>query len=540
MLQKLRIEHLVLVDSCEISLRSGFHVITGETGSGKSALLIAIGLLLGEKADASAIRHGENMAVIEGEFDLPVSSVELLREIDIELEGPSCTLRREILASGKTRASVDGHLIPVGFLKRLGATLIEISDQHACLTLKHPDAPRRLVDEYGRLKPLVRQFQHEFSHLRELASKKELLLAQEPSRERELQLLHTQLDEITASHVLTVDDNALFHRLTELEHSKETFEIASQMLSEIESGRCPLQSSLFRLTQRAEKLSSLDTTFSPIVELLSTACASSREAARELQRHLSSLDHSDEERSQIEAQLKCIDAVKRRYGLSHDEIGIVKTAMEQRLSALQGRDLEIEQLEREILSTRATCDLLAASLTKKRISYAQRFAKATEAQIRRLSMPKAVFEIETSPSPRSTTGDDTIRFFCTPNVGEKRLEVCEGASGGELARVFLAIQAVMADLFAVPTVFFDEIDASIGGMTAHTVGETLAAMGKKRQVVAVTHFVQVASKANSHFAISKKEHDGRTVTTVQELGSQESKNREHQRMAGEDVHRANA
>jgi DNA repair protein RecN (Recombination protein N) len=532
MLRKLRIEHLVLVDSCEICLQSGFHVITGETGSGKSVLLTAIGLLLGEKADASAIRHGEKMAVIEGEFDLLPSSHALLHEVEIHLEGETFTLRRELLSSGKTRACIDGNLISIGFLKRLGTTLIEVSDQHACLTLKHPDTSRRLLDEYGGLEPLVLQFQEQFMQLRKLCAKKDLLLSQESSCASEIERLQTHIDEINASHILDVDDDALFHRLTELEHSKETFEIASLMLLEIEGGKSPLQNSLFRLTQRAEKLASLDSTFSPVVELLNTACSSSREAINELQGHLSSLDHSDEERSRIEAQLKRIDAVKRRHGISHEEICHAKTDMERHIATLQRRDLEIEQIEKDLLSAKASCDQLATSLTKKRISCAENLAKATEAQLQHLNMPKALFSIEVTSSSRSATGDDTIRFFCTPNVGEKRLDVGEAASGGELARIFLAIQAVMADLFAIPTILFDEIDASIGGMTAHAVGETLSAMGEKRQVLAVTHFVQVASKAHSHFTLSKKEHHGRTVTTAKKLYSQDEKDHEHQRMRG--------
>jgi DNA repair protein RecN (Recombination protein N) len=532
MLRKLRIEHLVLVDTCEISLASGFHVITGETGSGKSVLLTAIGLLLGEKADSTFIRHGEKMAVIEGEFDLTRQSRELLKEVEIELEGP-CTIRRELLHSGKTRAFVDGQLVPVGILKRLGSCLIEISDQHACLSLKNPDSLKELVDQYGRLKPLIDQFQHHFSRLQDLCSTKQALLEQEATRSHDIEQVQKQIEEIDISEVLFVDDEPLFQRLTELEHAKESFEIASLILTEIEGGKNPLQAALYRLTQRAEKLSSYNSIFSPVADLFNTACTSSREAANELQRALSSLHHSDGERSTIETQLQRIDSVKRRYGLTRDEINASKTAMEQRLFILQRRDEELEQLDNEIIATKKTCDQLAASLTQKRIESARQLASHTEIQLQNLNMPKALFSIEVSPSSRSITGDDSVHFFCTPNIGEKRLDVSEGASGGELARVFLAIQAVMADLFAVPTVLFDEIDASIGGMTANAVGETLAAMGKKRQVLAVTHFAQVASKAHAHFALSKKEQRGRTVTTVQELCSQKAKEREHQRMIGE-------
>jgi DNA repair protein RecN (Recombination protein N) len=535
MLQKLRIEHLVLVDVCEISLGKGFHVITGETGSGKSVLLTAIGLLLGEKAEVSAIRHGEKMAVIEGEFSLPLSAHTLLNEIDITPEGETCTLRREILSTGKTRAFIDSHLVPLGFLKRLGSILIEISDQHASLTLKREETPRHLVDTFGGLESLAIQFQKSYHYLRDLMAKKELLTAQEPLREKEIEHLTAQIEEIRASSILTLDDNSLFHRLKELEHTKEAFEIASSMLSEIETGRTPLQNALFRLTRRAEKLSTLNSSYLPVVELVNTACTSIREAACELQHHVSSLDHPDEERLVIEAQLKRIDALKRLYGTSTEEIFAAKERMEMQIAVLTARDLEMERIGDEITSTQATLDSLAATLTLQRTRTAQRLQPMIQDHLRRLNMPNAIFEITLSPSSRSATGEDSIHFFITPNVGEKKLNVGEGASGGELARVFLAIQAVFADLFSIPTILFDEIDASIGGITANAVGKTLAAISTKRQVIAVTHFAQVATKATLHFALSKKEAEGRTLTTVRQLLTQEDKLQEHQRMIGSEI-----
>lgn len=532
MLRKLRIEHLVLVDSCEICLQPGFHVITGETGSGKSVLLSAIGLLLGEKAELSAIRHGEKMAVIEGEFDIPSSALDLLAEVQIDLEESSCTIRRELLSSGKTRAFIDGHLIPVGFLKRLAPFLIEISDQHACLSLKDPETPRRLVDTYGCLGSLVDEFQQNFSALRALTEKRGSFLSEEPLRAKEIEHLQTQIDEINESNALTCDDAALFRRLSALEHSRELFEGASSLVSEIESGKNPLQHSLFRLSQRAERLSTLDASLASVAELLSSACSSSKEASHDLQRYLSSLDHSDDERMHIEAKLKQIDSVKRKYGLSCEEIASAKSSMEERLRSLKGRDDELDLLEKQIHDLDEACDRIASVLTNKREAAAHKLAQKIEAQLHELNMPKAIFDIEVSPAKRSATGDNTICFFCTPNVGEKRIGVSDGASGGELARVFLSFQAVMADYFSVPTILFDEIDASIGGMTAHAVGKILATMGEKRQVFAVTHFVQVASKAHCHFTLFKKEQEGRTVTCIHELCSQEARDIEHQRMLG--------
>jgi DNA repair protein RecN (Recombination protein N) len=532
MLRTLRIEHLVLVDSCQISLRTGFHVITGETGSGKSVLLTAIGLLLGEKADASSVRHGEVMAVVEGEFVLPPSAQEILKEAEIELDSNECTLRREILQTGKSRAFVEGQLIPTAVLKRLGTSLVEISGQHACLQLQEPQTPQELVDRYGHIEEQSAEFQTKFTHFLSLTEKRQKLLLEEPSRSSEIERLSAYLDEIVGSKACEVDDEELFHRLQRLEHSKEIVDIASSMVFEIQSGKIPLQSALFKLAQRAEKLVSIDTSWKDVAELLETACASTKEAANELSRHLSSLDHSDEERAKLEAQLKRIDGVKRRWGPSREEIAQAKKSFEERLFSLQGREEELAKLDSDIVTAKEACDTLAAKLTKLRTATAAKFAAAVQKRLRALNMSKAILEIEVSAAPRSASGDDRVRLFCTPNVGEKRMEVREGASGGELARIYLAIQAVIADLFTVPTVLFDEIDASIGGITANAVGETLAAIGMTRQVLAVTHFSQVASKAQIHFAIAKEVRGGRTLTSVRELATVEERDLEHRRMAG--------
>lgn len=532
MLRTLRIEHLVLVDSCQIDLKTGFHVITGETGSGKSVLLTAIGLLLGEKADAAAVRHGEMMAVVEGEFVLSSAAQEILKEAEIELDSNECLLRREIFQTGKSRAFVDGQLIPLSVLKRLGTTLVEISGQHACLQLQESQAPQELVDRYGHIEEQAGEFQTKFSQFLSLTEKRQKLLLEEPSRSAEIERLQAYLDEINGSKACEVDDEELFHRLQRLEHSKEIVDTASSMVFEIENGKLPIQSTLFKLSQRAEKLVSIDSSWKDVAELLETACSSTKEAANELSRHLSSLDHSDEERATLEAQLKRIDGVKRRWGPSREEIVQAKKSFEERLSSLIGREEELSKLDSDIAAAKEACDTLATKLTKLRTAAATKFAAAVQKKLRALNMSKAILEVEVSAAPRSLRGDDQVRLFCTPNVGEKRMEVREGASGGELARIYLAIQAVIADLFTVPTVLFDEIDASIGGITANAVGDTLAAIGATRQVLAVTHFSQVASKAHIHFAIAKEIRGGRTVTFVRELATVEERDHEHRRMAG--------
>jgi DNA repair protein RecN (Recombination protein N) len=531
MLRTLRIEHLVLVDSCEMTLAEGFHVITGETGAGKSILLTAIGLLLGDKADAALIRHGEAMAIIEGEFDFPPSCTSLLDEAHICLEGPTCTIRREILSSGKSRSFLDGYLVTVNLLKALGSLLIEVSDQHACLTLTDNDTPRTLLDRYARLEGLVGRFGRSYEQWHTLTQQRDEWLSHELSRASDIESLQTNMAAIEASTALHVDDQELFSQLQQLEQAKEAYEIISSMADEIDGGKNPLQSALFRLTQRGAKISSLGVPSEAVVDLLNSACSSLREAGNELRRILPRLDCSEDERTRLNTQLRLIDTVKRRFGPTTNDLQQAYASMKERLASLLQRTEELADLDERISTAARACDTHAKELSQKRSKAARQFERSIERQLRPLNMPEASVELRLLPASRSSSGDDAVLLLLTPNVGEKTINISE-ASGGELARIFLAIQATLADRFVVPTILFDEIDASIGGMTANAVGDTLAAIGLQRQVLAVTHFVQVASKANAHFALTKAVRDGRTVTQVQPLTSQELKQQEHQRMMG--------
>jgi DNA repair protein RecN (Recombination protein N) len=357
-------------------------------------------------------------------------------------------------------------------------------------------------------------------------------MQQEKARPGEIELLHTQLNEIEESDVLHVDDNDLFSRLSDLEHAKEAFELASSMIAEIESGKTPLQATLFRLTKMAEKLSVLNSKSAAVVDLLNSACTATRETSHELKGLLSCFDFSEAERERLENQLRQIDGIKRRHGATVEEIRQAKESMEAKLRLLEGRDEELLALDEQCAQALEQCDSMARDLTKARTQAAQKFGTALEKQLRALNMPKATLTVDLSQAISTVSGEDRVQFSLTPNVGEKTIAIHDGASGGEIARLFLAIQAVMASRFVIPTVLFDEIDASIGGMTANAVGETLAAIGQERQVLAVTHFVQVAQKASSHFALTKEVNNGRTLTLVQELTSKSAKEKERQRMMG--------
>ncbi len=533
MLQRLFLENLVLVEASELHFSKGYTVITGETGSGKSILLSAIGLLLGEKADPSAVRHGAKTGVIEGDFCLPETSgiTILFNEYSLE-RNPSCRIRREIFASGKSRASIDGCAVPISFLKILGAELIEISNQHAYLSLQEENAPQILLDRFAGLEPDTAKLKSMFEKFKRLETDLSKLLQEEALRTVEMERLKAQLQEIEEAKIFETDDTALFSRLKELESAKEILDLSSWIIEELDTGKTPLIRRLTLLSQKADAVQSLSSRFSPSCDLIQSALVCLREAAQSFQSSLDFVEFSEEERTQAEAHLQKIDHLKRKYGQSVDEIERAHKAIKDRLATLEAREETIEKIQQEIASLKKACQERSSLIHKKRVQIIPSFEKALVSYLALLHMPQAVFQVEIEETPLHATGHDKVRFFLTPNIGEKRIEVKDGASGGEMARLFLAVQATMAHLSSIPTIIFDEIDACIGGITATAVGELLAAIGKERQVLAITHFTQVAAQAHEHMSLCKETLSDRTLTRIRRLTSKKELADEHKRMVG--------
>jgi DNA repair protein RecN (Recombination protein N) len=489
-------------------------VITGETGTGKSTLLTAIHLLLGERADPSLIRHGKTKGIVEATFS--TISSPLLDDLGIEED--TIILRRELFSTGKSRAFINDHLVSLSSLKQLSSSLIEISDQHAGLTLKQSSTPLQLLDQFAKVP--TSDFSSCFGELKALQEQKGDLLQQEPLRQTEIEQIKHQIDEIAASNILGVDDTALFTRLQTIEEQKELYETGLILLSQLDG---PLLSQLVKAAKNAH-------VFVDASEHLEQASKHLSEAINEINRTLATITICEDEYTVIEAQLQKIDKLHRLYG--GKSIESVQSSLQERLQTLLNDEITLFEIEEALAQKQKECNEKAFQLSRSRTQAALLFSKEIQKILPDLNMPHALFEIKVSKKERCLTGDDLITFFLTPNPGEKRIQLHEHASGGELARLFLAIQTVLAEQSAIPTILFDEIDASIGGITANFVGKMLSLMGQKRQVLAITHFVQVASQATLHFSLQKKTTKGRTLTTVQKLTSQKEREEEERRMVG--------
>jgi DNA repair protein RecN (Recombination protein N) len=530
MLRTLRIEHLVLVDSCFLECEQGFHVITGETGAGKSILLTAIGLLLGEKADSSCVRQGEEKAIIEAEFEIPQTQeiFQILEEAEATTESNRITIRRELLCNGKSRAYINDQPIPIQILRKIAPLLIDISDQHSHLRLQSSSALLDILDTYAKTLPLRNSFEVAYQKYVELSAKLLDLQASIASRDVEIEALSKRIADIEDSHVLTVNEEELFQRFSLLQTQQETLQTCSSIMESLENGKSPIAHTLLRICQQLEKISSPEA--KEALEQFDTAKSNIRNGVSCIHKLATTCEYEERELELLESQLSKIDKLHRMYG-DTSNIQDTHAALKEKVKKYTTIETQIEDLQTALFSQKNQCDEIACTLREQRKTAARLLAPHIQQHLNLLNMTHATFEITVDPIERSSTGDDTVRFLITPNLGEKQIPI-SSASGGELSRIFLAIQTELADRYSVPTILFDEIDSGIGGMTAHAVGKVLAEMGSRRQVFAVTHLPQVAVHANIHFAICKSVNQQRTSTSVKRLTSKQELLAEQQRMAG--------
>lgn len=529
MLRRLKIENFVLVKTCDVEFSSGFNIITGETGSGKSVLLSALQLLLGARADADSIRHGDEIASIEGIFfhDTIQQLQPLIDEYEIELTD-EYTIRREIHRNGKHKSYINGHIVPTALIKSLAPYLLDHYDHETCFQLKSTAFALKQLDLFAKTQKIQDQFQQKWTSYKSQQTSYAKLLAEEQFREIELEQLKREITALESLQLHDLNDEALFTTYQQgLSQQKieEELHRLSECIDHVSSG---LLSKVKQACILSKKLP-----HPPITELLESASISIQEASYYLERQMNVETPSKEQLAAIEKKLTLYDSLKRKYVAStKEELQNILTNKKQRREDLLKRDEYVSELKKQIESGQKELDTMALCLSEKRKTAAMRLQSEIESCIRLMQMPQATFQITLEASPRSASGDDCCSFSFVPNPGEKLVNVHTGASNGELARIFLALSATVSSQENKSTILFDEIDANIGGMTARTVGHLLKTIAKDRQVLAITHFPQVSESADCHFVLSKEVIGDRTLSSITKLSNAQDLKKEHRRMAG--------
>lgn len=534
MLKNLSIHNIILVESAEIQFEASLNVLSGETGSGKSAIMHALALIIGSRADVSLIRNGAEKGSVEAVFDIQKLKTlqHFLDEAGIEHHfEDDLIIRRELTINGKSRAFVNHQSVQQTLLRRIGEHLIEMVGQHATQNLFTTDHHRHIVDLFGEVKPDVMAFQESWLQEIDLRKKIEQLISTETNRVREIEICQRELEELHEANLKLNEDEELFAEYSLLANSEERLSKSQAVYQALVSKREALLPQLSSLTSTLESLSKID----PSLEDLCQNCRDCRielqEIAYTLQSYINKIDASPERLHILNERLALINRLKRKYGSTIAEIHSYMEETNQKLHTLENTSVHIQALQEELEKLIHTNHTLAQNLSKKRQTASKNLERALQKELRSLNMPKVEFFVRITPQQRTRTGDDHIEFFLSPNVGEKEIAIRDCASGGELSRLMLALQTLLAGTDNIPTLIFDEIDANIGGETATIIGEKLKTIGKKHQVLCITHFPQVAQQAAIHWQITKKEQHGRTYTFIEQL---DEKGREEElfRMSG--------
>lgn len=526
MLVHLSVHNYAIVEHLDLELARGMSVITGETGAGKSIMLDALGLTLGDRADSGVVRPGADKADILATFDLgdiPEART-WLAERDLDTDGP-CILRRVITAEGRSRGYINGTPCPLGDLKALGELLIDIHSQHEHQSLLKTDTHRRLLDEYAGATDLARQVQLAAQRWRQTRQELERLSNSGDEQRAQHQLLSYQLEELEN---LNLGENEL--ELLEQEHKNLTnaealFGICRHVIdhcSESDSGNVlsALTVSLNRLTavQNAPKA------LAEAANMIASAQIQVEEAVGELNRFLDHFDADPARLQQLEERLDALYTLARKHRVHPSELADLQQRLMEELEGLNANDESIARLGDELAAYARHYQEKASELSRLRQQAATQLAGAVELEIQRLGMPGGRFSIELRPNSGEDLlpqGLEQVELLVSANPGQPLKALAKVASGGELSRISLAIQVITAQTSRIPTLVFDEVDVGIGGPTAEIVGQLLRRLGERGQVLTVTHLPQVAAQGHHHLFVHKVRNSDATHTAVASLGKRE-------------------
>ena len=524
MLTELRITNFAVIERLSLIIDSGFTVLTGETGTGKSLLIDAVALLIGGRASSDQIRFGEDEAQLEASFEIPLTHPLLQRLRVREVLGPQDSqliIRRIIARSGKNRVYLNGVLSPVHVLEEFAGTLIDIHGQHDQQSLLSNSAQLEVLDAFGRLLDLRSQYRsthREWVRFREERTELAARLQQQTQQEDLLRFQQQELDEAACR---IGEEELLQAERHRLGSSRRLVELASEAQERIQGDVHGILANLVLIERALGELSQIDPEMESTVRFASEAKVLLKEVADSLRGYSESLDADPMRLTAIEDRLAVIQKMKKKYGGTIEAVLETHNRVKQELEQLLGADSEIDRYDRLIEERQQNVLVLARALSKKRADAAKRLTKLVDKELNALKMGSVRFLVQVMPSGPDENygpdGADRVEFLLSANAGEPLKPMSRVASGGELSRVMLALKSVLVDIDHVPVLIFDEIDTGVGGAVAATIGKRLRELGRYHQVLCITHLPQVASQAQHHFSVEKSEVNGRTVATVRSL-----------------------
>ncbi len=535
MLRELNIKNFAIIDQLRVEFARGLNVFTGETGAGKSIIVDALNLALGERASADLIRTGCQEAVVEAAFELNPDSAaaiaSMLSDQGIEMNsGEDLIVRRVLSASGKNKVYINGSLANLTTLSMLGESLADIHGQHEHQSLLSLERQMDMLDSFGGFRALRDVMAEAYGQLQDARKELREREAGERDRAQREDMLRFQKNEIEAAMLRAGEDEELANEQKLLANAEKLAGFSRAADEALYSSDNSVMAGLKKAMTSLREIAAIDDRLVPVLELCETGRAQIEEAAREVSVYADRVEFDPGRLEQIGDRIDLIRKLKKKYGSTVEEIMEYGGKAAAELERMEKSTEEIERLTKAIQSMRAEMTAKAQELTKKRRSAARELEKKVEAELSYLGMKRAAFTVKIIQEPGDDTldghklgprGVDRTEFLISPNPGEEPKSLAKIASGGELSRIMLALKTILVEGDGIPTLVFDEVDAGIGGAIAEEVGKKLSRVAARRQVFCITHLPQIASMATSHYGVSKSVKKERTSTDVRLLDKKE-------------------
>ena len=519
-LSLLRIKNLALVEDLEWDLQPGFTAITGETGAGKSIIIGALKLLLGERADKTLIRTGAEACTVEAIFagDDFSQLNRRLEESGVEPGEGELLVKRSFSLGGSNRQFVNGSPATLALLKTIGDELVDLHGPHDHQSLLAPERQLVLLDGFAHAGSALEQYQECFRRLQSLVAEEESLRTAEAAREQELDLLRHQAGEISAAQLQPNEEEEIVSRYKLASNSRRLIELATAVSRQLSEKDAAVLDQLAETQRLLRELEKIDPGLTETGAAHAAAVVELTEVARTLDRYAERLDLDPEQLAQLEERVTLLETLKRKYGGSIAEVIAFGERASERLRKIEGREAELERLAGEIKTVNAALARTGAALRKARSTAAPKLAKSVRQNLADLGFRQSEFEVKIVPNdePR-LSGTESVELVFSPNPGEPLKPLRLIASSGEISRLMLAVKSALAAQDAVPLLVFDEIDANVGGEIANAVGARMRTLAEKHQVLCITHLPQVAAAAATHFVVTKEVVQGRTFSGLREV-----------------------
>lgn len=544
MLKKLDIRNFTLIDHLEMALYPGFSVITGETGAGKSIVIGAIGLLLGNRADAKQVKRGCDKCIIEATFDLSIYHSDVLKDFfednDLDYEPEECLLRREVNANGKSRAFINDTPVTLALMRELGEQLIDVHSQHQNLLLSKEDFQLNVVDIIARDRQQLADYRAAFAEYRSAQRRLEELREQIATSRDNEDFLRFQQKELSEANLASGEQEQLEQEAELISHAEDI----KRALHEADYGLSGDDTGIVNLTRSiAAQLRSVADVYPEAQELaerLESCFVELKDISQEISSKVDDVEYDPQRFNLITQRLDTIYTLQQKFHVQTvDELLDRLNGINAQLDNIDNSDEELQELERSVEKLHAVCVEKAVVLTDMRRKSATVVEQELSKLLVPLGIPKVRFKVEVSPADLSTNGADKVMFLFSANSSTDMQPVSQVASGGEIARVMLSLKAMISKAIGLPTIIFDEIDTGVSGRVAEQMAHIMRDMGKaNRQVICITHLPQIAAAGSTHYKVAKQETEQGTVSTMTQLSDEQRITEIAQMLSGSDVSQA--